>query len=208
MYYSINMNRFKTFVLLGIVNNVLFFTASLLGFQDVAGIIGFLLFLFSIIYLLFSIEEPPEPNKLKIPEVHKLYKSKQNNLNNFLAFEFVIISSLFGILVLYLNLPVAIVVALLWSITIPVVLLTIKLLSKNLLITNAINYCKLLYPELLESEIEFVVKDFISIGSLDKSELVAGSKDKNTSKILVDAYIDYVNAQTITQDEVEAINDL
>lgn len=208
MYYSINMNRFKTFVLLGIVNNVLFFTASLLGFQDVAGIIGFLLFLFSIIYLLFSIEEPPESNKLKIPEVHKLYKSKQNNLNNFLAFEFVIISSLFGILVLYLNLPVAIVVALLWSIAIPVVLLTIKLLSKNLLIANTVNYCKLLYPELLESEIEFIVKDFISIGSLDKSELVAGSKDKNTSKILVDAYIDYVNAQTITQDEVEAINDL
>ncbi len=202
------MNRFKIFVLLGIINNVLLLTASLLGFQDVAGIVGFLLFLFSIIYLLFSVEEPPEPSRLKIPEVHKLYKSKQNNLNNFLAFEFVIISSLFGIFVLYFNFSVAIVVALLWSIAIPIVLVTIRLLSKNLLIVNTINYCRLLYPELLESEIEFVIKDFIRIGSLDKSELIAGSKDKNTAQILVDVYIDYVNAQTIIQDEVEAINDL
>lgn len=202
------MNRFKIFVLLGIINNVLLLTASLLGFQDVAGIVGFLLFLFSIIYLLFSVEEPPEPSRLKIPEVYKLYKSKQNNLNNFLAFEFVIISSLFGIFVLYFNFSVAIVVALLWSIAIPIVLVTIRLLSKNLLIVNTINYCRLLYPELLESEIEFVIKDFIRIGSLDKSELISGSKDKNTAQILVDVYIDYVNAQTIIQDEVEAINDL
>jgi len=202
------MDRFKLYAVLGVVNLLLFLLSLLLGFQDVAGIIGFLLFIVAVVYLLFTIEEPPVVSALKIVEVHKDYTSKQNNLNTVLATEFTVLSMCFGVLVVYFNLNLTAVVAFLWSTSIPLIYYTIRYFSRNLLLNNIVDYALLLYPSLDKVLCSAVIGRFIGANTLDKQILLNLCDDKDLGNLLADLYAEYINALPLTSGEIEAINDL
>jgi len=208
MFVVKNMDRYRFYSILGVINLIFFLLSLVLGFQDIAGIFSFIVFLGFVMYLLFSIEEPPVIEKLKIVEVHKVYRAKQNNLNIVLSMEFVFLSLLFGILILYFNFSLAVTVALLWLVSIPILSVTINRLSKTLLVNNIVNYALLLYPSLEKNNVESIILKFVKENTLDRDELIKQGNNDILFQNLADAYIKYMSALPLTKGEIEEINDL
>ena len=205
------MNRFKLYTILFVINLVISALGFLLKLQDQVGVINFICFIVSVLYFLFNVEEPPKTSKLKIPEVHNYYRSRQNHFGNIVAIEFAILSFLFFILLYSTQIPLFITVLMLWGISVPVTYLIIVKTSRNHEFNKIVDYIHFVYPELKLSLIESVVKGFVKTNTLDKDSIMLSCKgDSALLSNLADAYIDYVNSigLTLTQGEIQAINDL
>jgi len=205
------MNRFKLYIAALIVNIVIFLISLVLKGEYLAGVINFISFLASIILFLFTLEEPPELSKLKIPEVHNYYKSAQNDFNNIIALEFGFLSFLFFILLYSFNFNFSFVVLSLWGLSVPITYYIILKNSRSTQINKISHYLKQFEPESNYSEIKSITMKFISIGNLNRSDLLKiNANSPLLMEKLVDRYIYYIKSSenTLVAGEIEEINDL
>lgn len=210
--HNLTMSRFKTYIILLVLNASIYFSSLLLNIEYVSGVINFLSFLGSIIFLLFTFEEPPLVSKLKIPEVHSRYRSAQNNYNNLLAIEFALISFLFYILHYSTGLSLSIVVLGLWFLSVPLTYFVILLNTKDKQLELIVDYIRFSDGSLDEYKVKDILRQLIKLNSTDKDILIAGVKVDDSALLqnIVDLYLHYLSSyqKSLTAGEVKEINDL
>lgn len=209
------MERFRFFIVIFTITLILAIVFSLAGAGWIADLISFLAFLASIIYFLFSFEEPPKAKKLLIPEVHNYYKSRMNNYTNLVAIEFALLSFVFFIIIATTSISWALTILSLWFISIPITYVIILQTSKNLEKEKLVNYFSLKFPEYEFVLLEQIVTALLLSESLKRYLLLQNLQDKTDNESLplekfVDTYLEYLKAAGISlvSGEIEEINKL
>lgn len=206
------MGRFKLYSVLLVLNIFIYLVSLVVNVEYVAGIINFLCFLGSVIFLLFTMEEPPVVTKLKIPEVHNRYRSAQNNYNNMLAAEFALLSFLFFLLHYSTQLSVSVAVLSLWVISIPITYLIIILNSRDKQIETVVDYIRFADESLDTESVKLIVGKIIKVNSLNKKVLLSSVSFSDSALLgkVVDLYLvyQYSSNNKLLAEEVGEINDL
>lgn len=205
------MERFRVYIALLIINVLILIFSVVFKFQDFAGILNFISFVASIIYFLFSVEEPPKASKLGIPEVHNYYRSRQNDYGNIVSIEFGILSFMFFLLVYSTQLSLGFIVIILWVISVPITYFIIYKTSKNLQINKIIDYVKFVRPDIDTSFVNKTIKSLSALNTKDKKKLLlVKSSNKLLLTDLVNIYLTYLDAldSQLTSGEIEEINSL
>lgn len=209
------MERFRFYIVIFAITFILAIVFSLADAGWIADLISFLAFLTSVIYFLFSFEEPPKAKKLLIPEVHNYYKSRMNNYSNLVALEFALLSFLFFIVIATTSISWSLTILSLWFISIPITYVIIVQTSKNLEKEKLVNYFSLKFPEYEFVLLEQIVTALLLSESLKRYLLLQNLQDKTDNESLplekfVDTYLEYLKAAGISlvSGEIEEINKL
>lgn len=206
------MDRFKFYIILLVVNIVLYVVSLFISIEYLAGIVNFLSFLGAVIFLLFTIEEPPSVSKLKIPEVHNRYRSAQNNYNNMLAFEFALLSFLFFILHYSTQLSISVAVLIVWVLSVPISYMIIILNSRDKQIEMVVDYIRFADKNLDSESVKLVVRKIVSVNSADRAVLLSSVSFSDSALLskVVDLYLGYLSSykNELLEGEVSEINDL
>ncbi|MBE0573736.1 hypothetical protein IH575_02420 [Candidatus Dojkabacteria bacterium] len=209
------MERFRFYIVIFAITFILAIVFSLADAGWIVDLVSFLAFLASIIYFLFSFEEPPKAKKLLIPEVHNYYKSRMNNYTNLVAIEFALLSFVFFIIIATTSISWALTILSLWFISIPITYVIILQTSKNLEKEKLVNYFSLKFPEYEFVLLEQIVTALLLSESLKRYLLLQNLQDKTDNESLplekfVDTYLEYLKAAGISlvSGEIEEINKL
>lgn len=167
------MYTFKIYTSVFVANLVFWIASLLFGFSDFAGIVNFFTFVITLLYFVFSLEEVPNFDKLKIPEVHNFYKSRQNNYGNFIGIEFAILSFLFFLMVYLFEFSLGLTSLVLWFTSIPVSYFITKKVSSIVLKEKINDYLFLMLPNSPRGQIRQIVNHFFKSESLEKTSLTA-----------------------------------
>lgn len=209
------MERFRFYIVIFAITFILAIVFSLADAGWIVDLVSFLAFLTSVIYFLFSFEEPPKAKKLLIPEVHNYYKSRMNNYSNLVALEFALLSFLFFIVIATTSISWSLTILSLWFISIPITYVIIVQTSKNLEKEKLVNYFSLKFPEYEFVLLEQIVTALLLSESLKRYLLLQNLQDKTDNESLplekfVDTYLEYLKAAGISlvSGEIEEINKL
>lgn len=209
------MERFRFYIVIFAITFILAIVFSLADAGWIVDLVSFLAFLASVIYFLFSFEEPPKAKKLLIPEVHNYYKSRMNNYTNLVAIEFALLSFVFFIIIATTSISWALTILSLWFISIPITYVIILQTSKNLEKEKLVNYFSLKFPEYEFVLLEQIVTALLLSESLKRYLLLQNLQDKTDNESLplekfVDTYLEYLKAAGISlvSGEIEEINKL
>jgi hypothetical protein len=209
------VERFRFYIVIFAITFILAIVFSLADAGWIVDLVSFLAFLASIIYFLFSFEEPPKAKKLLIPEVHNYYKSRMNNYTNLVAIEFALLSFVFFIIIATTSISWALTILSLWFISIPITYVIILQTSKNLEKEKLVNYFSLKFPEYEFVLLEQIVTALLLSESLKRYLLLQNLQDKTDNESLplekfVDTYLEYLKAAGISlvSGEIEEINKL
>jgi len=209
------VERFRFYIVIFAITFILAIVFSLADAGWIVDLVSFLAFLTSVIYFLFSFEEPPKAKKLLIPEVHNYYKSRMNNYSNLVALEFALLSFLFFIVIATTSISWSLTILSLWFISIPITYVIIVQTSKNLEKEKLVNYFSLKFPEYEFVLLEQIVTALLLSESLKRYLLLQNLQDKTDNESLplekfVDTYLEYLKAAGISlvSGEIEEINKL
>jgi hypothetical protein len=203
------MSTFKIYTTAFVANLIFWLASILFGFSDLSGIVNFFTFVIALLYFVFSLEEVPSFDKLKIPEVHNFYKSRQNSYGNFIGIEFAILSFLFFLMVYIFEFSLGLTSLVLWFISIPASYFITKKVATIVLKEKVNDYLFLMLPNSPRGQIRQIVSHFFKSESLEKASLTAiPGFDSDLLEKCAILFIEYIELEStkLLGSEIKEIN--
>lgn len=214
------MDRTRNYEIGFIVSAILFLIFNNNGIIDAIIFIAFVLSSLALIYSLDVL--PTSKESLKVPEIHYYYKSRMNVYGYSMAGMMVVLSMLFALLSMFLNLRLGLTVVILWLLAVigsrVIIKFTRNLVDKNSIYDFVINSLQL---QDTNSRVQAtLLLDFLTRNNVKQDTVKTLEKEIvnviNSNRINRDLAIDVINeylyyttpTNKLSSDEINASNKL